>query len=227
MLKRLAKQIMSVVLLKPLTARVFHILYYHSSDLWPENQFLGFPILQSPMDLQLYQEIIYALRPECIIQTGVARGGSILYFASLLDMIKAPPDVCVVGIDIALSEKSKTIVHPRVKLIEGDSVAASTIDAIKAIVGERKGLVALDSDHSEAHVSKEIALYQRFVAERNYMVVEDTNINGHPVAPFSGPGPYEAVQKFLKSTRSFRLDDLLWKKNMFSFHQWLKRAPQG
>jgi cephalosporin hydroxylase len=138
-------------------------------------------------------------------------------------MIKAPPEACVVGVDIAVSEKARTISHPRVKIIEGDSVDPVTIDRVAEIVGDRKGLVALDSDHSAAHVHKEMELYQRFVETGCYMVVEDTNINGHPVAPFAGPGPYEAVRKFLKTNSTFQQDDL-WKKNMFSFHHWLRRV---
>jgi cephalosporin hydroxylase len=200
----------------------YHILWYELPKTWKGNTYCGFPIMQSPNDLYLYQELIFELKPKHIVQTGVERGGSLLYFAHLLDISQALPTAKVVGIDIILTEQAKQLNHPRIILIEGDSAAPETIAKVKAILGGEQALVILDSLHTERHVSLEIDAYASFAS---YLVVEDTNIAGHPVRPTFKSGPFESVEKFLSKNPPFERDDVRWERVLFSGHRsgWLKR----
>lgn len=203
----------------------FHRLYYHSL-LWDANTFLGYQVKQCPFDLHTYQELIARERPASILQTGVAGGGSVLYFAALLDLCGAPPDAVVVGIDLTLTDAARRLRHPRIRLVEGDSADPRVAAVARSHIPAAGALVVLDSDHTARHVGRELDLYRDCVSIGGCLVVEDTNINGQPVCEGFGPGPFEAVEAFLRADPRFVRDDAIWRRTLFSFHQhgWLRRV---
>jgi cephalosporin hydroxylase len=179
----------------------FHRLYY-GSLVWDRTWWLGIKCEKCPLDLWVYQEIINDVRPDTIIETGTYMGGSALFLASICDLVN---NGRVITVDI---EKRETPKHERIKYVMGSSVAETTVDEIRRLVNSRdKVMVILDSDHSMDHVLKELKIYSQFVSIGSYLIVEDTDINGHPVLPDFGPGPMEAVVEFLKQNDSFVMDE--------------------
>jgi cephalosporin hydroxylase len=204
----------------------FHCLWYDASTTWQQNSYFGHRIQQLPLDLWLYQELICRERPAFVLQTGVLYGGSVLYFAHLFDLLGAGPEAIVIGIDNEITPDAQRLSHPRIRLLEGDSTSLETVRSVEEMIPAPHGFVSLDSDHTREHVLGELEIYHRFVGVGCHLVVEDTNINGHPVYPDFGPGPYEAVEEFLKRTPHFARDDQVWRRNLLSFHQygWLVRV---
>jgi len=151
----------------------------------------------------VYQEILWEVQPALIIETGTYRGGSAFYFASLCDLIGRGE---VVTIDVMGREHRPQ--HPRIEYVKASSVADDVLANLAQRCAQADGpvLVVLDSDHHKAHVDAELEAYHRLVTPGSYLIVEDTNINGHPVNPFFGPGPMEAVQEFLPRHPEFEID---------------------
>lgn len=179
----------------------------------------GIPVSKLPLDMWIYQELFWKIKPDYIIETGTDRGGSALFFAHICDLIDNGE---VITIDI--NNYSEKVNHPRITKIIGDSISIEVIEKIKHIVSEKNNIVILDSNHTKEHVLKEMEIYKDFVAVGNYMIVEDTNINGHPVMPGWGDGPMEAIKEFLKNRHDFVIDKSLEKfKITFYPNGFLKR----
>jgi cephalosporin hydroxylase len=183
----------------------FHVIYYSQRDhqTWKDTRFLGVPIWKNPLDLWIYQEMLHELRPDLIIETGTAFGGSALYLATLCDTLDRGR---VVSIDIAHKDELPPA-HPRITYVLGSSTdPAIAADMREAAAAAETVLVILDSDHSREHVLNELRTYAPMVTVGSYVVVEDTNLNGHPVVPDYGPGPMEGLDAFLAENRDFEID---------------------
>jgi cephalosporin hydroxylase len=188
--------------------RDFHRLYYDGLGGAPPQKrisFLGVETVKCPLDLWIYQEILHRTRPELIVECGVFRGGTTLYLASLCDLLGLGE---IVACDITLQHiHSRARAHPRVTFLEGSSTDPAVHAEIVRRCQGRRTMVILDSDHSESHVAAELRLYGPLVSPGCYLICEDTNVNGHPVYPEFGPGPYEAVQRFLAESEGWRVDE--------------------
>jgi cephalosporin hydroxylase len=206
----------------------FHAFCYCSSGTGRRNTFLGYNTNQLPIDLWHYQEMMFHERPSCIVQTGIAGGGSLLYFANLFDLIGSPPSALVIGVDIALSPEARTISHPRIRLLEGNSVAPESLERVARFCNGLSPLVVLSSDSQREHVLRELELYSPLIPPGGHLVVEKANRNSRPSAFGHRLGPLRAVDAFLDVHMDFARDDELGKRNLFSSHRhgWLVRAMQ-
>ncbi len=191
---------------------------YDYSYLW---NWMGVPIIQMPADVMATQEVIWNTRPDIIIETGVARGGSVLFMASLLEVIGNGQ---VIGVDIDIRAHNRETIenHPmskRVTLIEGGSTDEGVLAEIARHIPEgAKVMVVLDSDHSRDHVLAECRAYGPMVTKGCYLVVADTLV-GHVTeenAPkkrshvwFKGNDPLSALQDYMEETDRFEVDEAL------------------
>jgi cephalosporin hydroxylase len=181
----------------------FHELYYGARErTWNNTYWLGYRAEKCPLDLWVYQEILYETRPDVIIETGTAAGGSALFLATTCDLVETG---FVVTVDIA--DPGGRPGHPRIRYVSGSSTDPSTVERVRALIPRGARVMAiLDSDHVMDHVLAELEIYGALVSPGNYLVVEDTNVNGHPIRPDFGPGPSEAVARFLADNEQFEVD---------------------
>lgn len=203
----------------------FHRLYYDlgpQGKTWGDTRWFGIRAGKCPLDLWLYQEILFEVKPDLIIETGTAEGGSALFLASMCDLLNRG-HVMTVDID----DKPRPP-HPRVTYLAGSSTSPVIIAQFEtARRSVSKCMVVLDSDHSKAHVLEELRLYKQFVSLDSYLIVEDTNVNGHPVFPEHGPGPTEATNAFLAENREFVIDESKHKFLLtFNPRGYLKRTAR-
>ena len=182
---------------------------------------LGRPIIQLPDDMIRIQEVIHASRPDVILETGIAHGGSLIYYASLC---AAMGHGRVVGIDIEIRPHNRQAIEahplkPLITLIEGGSTDAAIVERVRAEVGDAKSvLVLLDSNHSRAHVRAELEVYAPFVTVGSYIVATDGVMLEVADAPRGRPewttdNPVSAVQDFLPSHPEFTLEQPAWPFN--------------
>lgn len=179
-------------------------------------QWLGRPIIQLPQDIVAMQEIVWQVKPELIIETGIAHGGSLVFYASLLELIGENGQV--LGIDIDIREHNRRAIeeHPmfkRISMIEGSSADERVVEQVREFARDKAPvLVALDSNHAHEHVLKELEFYSPLVTKGSYLVVLDTIVEDMPEDFFpdrpwgKGNNPKTAVRKFLKTNDRFVID---------------------
>ncbi|MGD0854216.1 MAG: CmcI family methyltransferase [Dehalococcoidia bacterium] len=179
-----------------------------------EIDWLGVPIIQTPEDLVLMQELIFKVQPDFIIETGIAHGGGLIYYASLMELLGKGK---VIGIDIDIREHNRKVIeaHPlakRIEMIEGSSTSEEIIKKVRSKIPDNSQvIVCLDSDHTKAHVLKELELYKTFIIPGGYFVVFDTVISkliepGNAEEHYTDNSPREAVDEFLKKDKCFEID---------------------
>jgi cephalosporin hydroxylase len=193
---------------------------------------MGRPIIAYPQDMLAMQEIIWEIKPDLIIEAGIAHGGSLVYYASLLELIGG--EGFVLGLDIDIRKHNRDLIetHPmikRIKMIEGDSTSLEIARQVYEIAKDKKRvLVCLDSNHTHDHVLKELHLYAQLVSVGSYCVVFDTIVEELPSDYMPGgrdwnPGnnPKTAVKYFLQNNGDFEIDKSIDNKILISV------APDG
>jgi len=192
---------------------------------------LGRPIIQFPQDIIAMQEIVWKVKPDLIIETGIAHGGSLIFYASMLELIGG--DGQVLGIDIDIREHNRVEIekHPmfkRITMIQGSSIDDNVAQQVYDFAKDRKQiLIALDSNHTHEHVLRELQLYSPLVTKGSYLVVFDTVIEDMPEDSFpdrpwgKGNNPKTAVWEFIKHNDRFVIDKEVHKKLLITV------APDG
>ncbi len=203
-----AREIVRHTLADPANREVidrFHRLFYDLSHTWRALSWMGAACLKNPFDLMVYQDLIWNIKPHLIIETGTGLGGTTLFLANMMDIVGHG---CVFTVDV---EKAPEVpVHQRIYRWIGDSCGKETLDAVHELRRQIEGpvMVILDSDHTAGHVYRELQNYSPLVTVGSYLIVEDSNVNGHPARVKHGPGPFEAIWRFLAKNPNFMPDPI-------------------
>jgi cephalosporin hydroxylase len=190
----------------------FHVLWHegHGRETWRSTSWLGTQVQQCPLDLWIYQELIIRVRPQVFVEVGVKRGGLTRFVSDVLRLTRGPLGWRVIGVDLEPRHSERIVrFRPRVKVIGGDSTDPDVFRKVARRCKGKRTMVLLDSDHRAAHVRRELELYGPLVTPGSYLIVNDTNINGHPSVVGNkgrGPGPFEAVEDFLAEHAEFEPD---------------------
>jgi cephalosporin hydroxylase len=183
----------------------FHKLYYEQRVDGRQTVLLswfGHRILKCPFDIWTYQELIWETKPDLIVECGTRYGGGALYLASLLDLRGGPGTVLTIDIT---AMKNRPI-HPRIQYVMGSTLDAGIVAKVRAAAAGKRTMVILDSDHSATQVAAELKIYPEFVTPGCYLIIDDTDMGGHPVLPEHGPGPTEALDEWYPTQTDFVID---------------------
>jgi cephalosporin hydroxylase len=198
-----------------------YLRHYYELGVWKRQHYRGVRILKAPTDLWNYQEIFFEHDIDWVIETGTRHGGSALFFADLLQLRGAQGNVITVDVTHDDLQVQK---HPRIDLVLADSGSEEVAMRLEDMLPDERGplFMILDSDHRKEHVLRELENLTPMLRKGDYLVVEDTCVNGHPVRTSFGPGPMEALEVFLASVPGqFATDEARARKFGFSC------APNG
>lgn len=178
--------------------------WFHETGVWKRMSWQGIRTLKFPGDMWNYQEIIFDLGIDWVVETGTRHGGSALFFAQTLAAREAVGRVFSIDVD---ADARQTRADPRISFVIGDSASQEVVSQVTAQMPDTRGplFLILDSDHSKTHVLRELKAWVPVLRRGDYLVVEDTCVNGHPVRPDHGPGPMEAIAEWLKSDGAAKL----------------------
>jgi cephalosporin hydroxylase len=217
--------------------------YNHSNKFFLETvknkysynfNWLGLPIIQYPQDMVKIQELIWKIKPDLIIETGIAKGGSLILSASILQMLDLKylrKKSLVIGVDILIKKKNRDIIKnhflsKKIELIKGSSIDKKVIKIIKTKAKSfKKVIIFLDSNHSHDHVLEELRSYSDLVSKGSYLVVFDTVIEFLPKKRYNffkkrnwhpGNSPMTAINCFLNENKNFKIDKKIDKQLVIS-----------
>ncbi len=190
---------------------------------------MGRPIIQFPQDMIAMQEIIWAVQPDIIVETGIAHGGSLVFYASMLELIGKGE---VLGVDIDIRQHNREAIenHPmakRIQMIQGSSIDPAIVAQVRQRAEGKKVLVVLDSNHTHEHVLEELRAYAPMASVGSYCVVMDTVVEDMPADAFpdrpwgKGDNPKTAVWAYLEENRDFEIDEAVHGKLLITV------APDG
>jgi cephalosporin hydroxylase len=183
----------------------FHRVYFETREDAQRTlniNWLGYRATKCPFDMWTYQEIVVETRPELIVESGTRLGGTSVFLATILDLLGS--NGRVLTIDVTADPRFPK--HPRIEYLTGSSLDQPIVERVRQAAAGKKTMLILDSLHTAEHVGAELDLYADIVSPGCYLIVEDMNVNGHPVLPDYGPGPTEAVEAFLAGTDRFVVD---------------------
>lgn len=190
---------------------------------------MGRPIIQYPQDMVAMQELIWRIQPDLLIETGIAHGGSLIFYASLFELL-GKGEVIGIDIDIRPHNRREIEAHPmfkRITMFEGSAIDETLVaDVAKLAKSKQTVMVCLDSNHTHEHVLRELELYSPLVTPGSYLVVFDTIVEDMPAQMYDRPwdkgnNPKTAVWEFLKQTDDFEIDHTIDNKLLISV------APEG
>ncbi|MDR3735630.1 MAG: CmcI family methyltransferase [Acidobacteriaceae bacterium] len=181
----------------------FNDLYY-MLGIADRMDWRGVRIIKNPCDLWQVASLIARIKPAVIVETGTAFGGSALFYTDMARLHGISTKVITVDVN---PKMLPACAIPEIVSLTGYSTDTAIVDRVKTLIGSQSPvMVVLDSDHSRENVAKELELYSPLVTAGSYLIVEDSNVNGHPSFSGHGPGPFEAAEAFCAGNRQFQCD---------------------